>query len=149
MEKSDTIFKKGDFIMGDLLYTLEPEYFGIEKGSKEDTEKFRNKLLESFTRFRGNVCDIINKKIDDVNKEWDKTGKKTYFGPEGTYDLEYVNPEYYKHLCKYFERDIKIFNMVLKFFRVPCLYYLDNQFDICGYYRKNPKIKIKVWLKEI
>lgn len=135
--------------MGDLLCTLEPEYFGIKKGSKEDTEKFRDKLLESFTRFRGCVCDIINAGLDDANKKWDSTGKETYFGPEGTYDLEYVNPEYYKHLCKYFERDIKILNMILKIFRVPCLYYLDDQFDICGYYRKNPKIKMKVWLKKI
>ncbi len=135
--------------MGDLLCTLEPEYFGIEKGSKEDTEKFRDELLKSFTRFRGNVCDIINAGIDDANKAWDRTGKKTYFGPEGTYDLEYINPEYYSHLCKYFELDIKLFNTVLKIFRVPCLYYLDDQFDICGYYSKNPKIKMKIRLKEI
>lgn len=135
--------------MSDLICTLEPEYFGIKKGSKEDTDKFRNKLLESFTNFRSTVCKIINRKIDDANKEWYKTGKKTYFGPEDTYDLEYVNPEYYEYLRKYFKRDIEIFNMVLKFFRVPCLYYLDDQFDICGYYRKNPKIKLKVWLKEV
>lgn len=135
--------------MGNVICTLKPEYFGIKKGSKEDTEKFRNNLLESFRRFRGCVCDIINKKIDDANKKWEKTGKKTYLGPEDTFLLEYVNPEYYEYLCKYFKWDIKIFNMVLKIFRVPCLYYLDDQFDICGYYRKNPKIKLKVWLKDV
>lgn len=98
-------------------------------------------MWNAFVDHRNEVVEVINELIDEVNKQWDLTGKPAAFGDY----VEDVNPEYVEFMRTKIQPRIDVLNKSFKL----CKYCIDDIGDIVEYIPWIPKSKIYFTLKGV
>ena len=97
-----------------------------------------------FVKYRDEVVDIFNRHIDEVNREFDKTGKPCALGDFA----EDLNPEYVQFINEKIQPHIDNFNNKFEFKHLM-KFKLDECCDIVGYIPGIKDSKIWITLKEV
>ncbi len=101
----------------------------------------RNVMANDYMRDRDKIVEIFNEHIDEVNSEWNLTGKPAAFGEF----IEDMNPEYTQFVNERIQPYIDRANENFKL----CNFKLDDHCDIVGYIPAIEGSKLSIRIRSI